>query len=547
MRLPFLQFYFLLLCNVILIAQTNIKTYEGHWEGELKNQHVFNFDVTLKILDNEKYVFAISNDEFTIQKETSSSDKNILNFSINESLSFSGVLEKDGSEINGFISAGIYFYHIKLEKHSNNTYRGRWNIFILDKLLSKDIFLSIENINNGAFDAYPFFGDKRFAGTWCMNSQKKKETISFQDFRTGLHFKGKLLKNAIDLDILLSNKVITSVHLKKSTKEWQFAKYRISPQQIQNKLNLTGLEDSIQTKKLPNVHSVLISKKGNTIYENYFEGYNANIPHDQRSASKSITSAITGIAIEQGLLKNEQELLYKFIPNEYQHTKDSLKSTIKIVDLLTMSAGFDVKSKASEQTYQNSPNWLKTVLSAPLIHQPGTIAEYGSANPYLLGVAIEQITPTPTHIYMDQYLFKPLNISNYTIQKDLTGTSYFAGGIYMTPRDMLKFGELYLQKGTWKGKQILSKEWIDKSFKTYHNLTNVKDKNGYGYLWWHHSYSINKQKYESIEARGNGGQYIFIIPKLEVVCIITAGNYNSKLTQLPESIFQTYILPKLTN
>ena len=110
---------------------------------------------------------------------------------------------------------------------------------------------------------------------------------------------------------------------------------------------------------------------------------------------------------------------------------------------------------------------------------------------------------------------------------------------------MLKFGQLYVSKGKWNGKKIVSKKWVEKSFKNYLELKNTKDKNGYGYLWWHNTYTINGKEIKSIEARGNGGQYIFVIPALKTVCVITAGNYRSTKTQQPECILENYILPSL--
>jgi CubicO group peptidase (beta-lactamase class C family) len=110
---------------------------------------------------------------------------------------------------------------------------------------------------------------------------------------------------------------------------------------------------------------------------------------------------------------------------------------------------------------------------------------------------------------------------------------------------MLKFGELYLNKGKWNDKQVLSKKWIKKSFTNYLNLENTADKNGYGYLWWHHTYIINGKEVKSIEARGAGGQYIFIILKLKVVAVITSGNYRNRKSQQPEKILNNYILPLL--
>jgi CubicO group peptidase (beta-lactamase class C family) len=129
----------------------------------------------------------------------------------------------------------------------------------------------------------------------------------------------------------------------------------------------------------------------------------------------------------------------------------------------------------------------------------------------------------------------------------LKGRPYFGGGMYLTPKDMLKFGELYLNKGNWKSNRILSKKWVENSFKNYRNLDNVPDKNGYGYLWWHHNYQLNGKRIESIEARGAGGQYIFVIPSFKIVVVVTSGNYRNGKTQQPEKIFEEYILPNLEN
>ena len=219
-----------------------------------------------------------------------------------------------------------------------------------------------------------------------------------------------------------------------------------------------------------------------------------------------------------------------------------------------MSSGLDAvdfgtnrKSLASEDNYQSTQDWTKTILEAPMINEPNTHANYGSANPYLLGVVMDSAVSEPLELFMDKNLFQKLGISNYIIQTDMAGRPYFGGGMYLTPRDMIKFGELYLKNGKWKKHQILSKDWINNSFKNYKVLENTPDKNGYGYLWWHNNYQINGELLKSIEARGAGGQYIFIIPSLETVVVITAGNYRNGKTQQPELILEKYILPYIRN
>ena len=202
-----------------------------------------------------------------------------------------------------------------------------------------------------------------------------------------------------------------------------------------------------------------------------------------------------------------------------------------------MSSGLDADDYTNRRTSSASEggikhtNWTKTIISAPMMNEPNTQAIYGSANPYLLGVAMDSVVSEPLAIFIDMNLFEKLGITNYIIQTDNIGNPYFGGGMYLTPRDMMKFGQLYLQQGIWENEQILSKEWVINSFENYRNLENVPEKNGYGYLWWHNTYEANGKLIESIEARGNGGQYIFVIPKLETVVVITSANFrNGKIS-----------------
>jgi len=558
---------FCLLLPFSIASQLKIQDYEGQWEGNLPNKNTFNFNVNIEGLGNNTYRFNLSNTLFSFDKIVQSTSKKHLQFNLYEGVRFTGDINKSNTKISGFINSGIYLYHVKLVKTTANNFKGTWNAFLLNELLSTALFLSIENVAGEKFDAYPFFGDKRFAGTWCMNSQRVKNVITFQDVRTGLSFKGKLLSDSIVLSIMIANNTIATTVLTRSKKDWVFKDLSArtnktsSPLQIDDGWEVAAvkkasllkqMEADILAKKLIKTHSVLIAQKGKLIYEKYFSGYTINTTHDQRSASKSISSALIGIAIDNKIIKNDNALLYSYIPTEFQYTKQGTKSVIKIKDLLSMSSGIDAvdfgtkrTSLASEPNYQNSQNWLKTVLEAPMIHQPGTVANYGSANPYLLGVALNSVVSGPLELFIDHALLNPLGISNYVIQKDMTNTPYFGGGMYLTPRDMLKFGQLYLNNGKWKGRQIISKEWVKKSFKNYRELQNTTDKNGYGYLWWHHTYKIHKKEIKSIEARGAGGQYIFVIPSLDVVVVLTSGNYKNGKFQQPEKILEQYILPTL--
>lgn len=540
--------------SIQLHAQ-NMTDYTDSWEGKIDHAHAFNFAVTITGLNTDTAVFQISNTETIIHQLFKLKPENRIAVTINPGLSFEGALAKNDREINGFIKSGMLLYHVKLSDSGSGIFTGNWNVLMVDSLKSQNFYLSVENGSGDAYEAYPIFGDDRFTGTWCANFEKTKDSISFTDFKTGMEFKGRLLPQKIELGIYLNNHLFTAINLTPSQNDWVIGAL------TENKFEaadlhpaLKEMESMIAADSLPNTHSVLISRKGRLIYEQYFDGYTANIPHDMRSASKSISSAVVGIAKQNNLFENVDQSIFEFLPEEYQVFKDSLKEKIDLRSLLTMSSGLDAvdfgvdrKSAAAEHIYQPTPNWTETILKAPMLYEPNTHANYGSANPYLLGVAMNSVVEGSLEMFMDEYLFQKLDISNYIIQTDMTGKPYFGGGMYLSPPDMLKFGQLYLQKGKWKDEEILSETWVAESFENYRVLENTADKNEYGYLWWQHTYTVNGKTFKSIEARGAGGQYIFLFPEMETVVVITSGNYRSAKTQQPEWILEKYVLPALMN
>ncbi|WP_378183378.1 serine hydrolase domain-containing protein [Aquimarina sp. SS2-1] len=547
-------------------SQKGVSTYEGNWEGKLAHTNILSFDLVLEELPSNLCQLTITNPESTISEMLTVTNTNRLEGSIDNDIFIDLSFTEDKTAVTGFIKSGILMYHVILRK-TDEVYKGIWNPFMVDNLQSQAMYLGVENNGDGSLAMYPFFGDQRFTGTWVNGSEKEGEAIVFRDYKTGLGFRAKLLEDIIRLEILLGKQTVTVTDFKRA--DIDLSSLKPSGPKIQNvdkpaqltdgwatasiedvgasSVLLSKLIDEVNNKVLPNTHSVLIAKEGKLIFEAYFDGHNPNISHDQRSASKSISSAMIGIAIEDKILAGVDQKLYDCIPQEFQYTKDSLKAKINFEDLLTMSSGLDVDGDASENNYQSSDYWLKTTLEAKMTHDPGTYANYGSANPFLLGVSLDQKLQSPLELYMEEKLFAPLGITNYIIQTESTATTpYFGGGMYLTPRDMLKFGQLYLDKGQWKGKQIISENWVGASFKKYRRLQDAKDKNEYGYLWWHKTYTVGSKKIASIEARGAGGQYICVIPELESVVVITSGNYrNRKLLQQPENILEKYVLPAI--
>jgi len=562
----------LTLSSLMCLAQKNSQNYEGAWTGHLPNRGSFNFQVTLEKLDHSQYHLTVANGEKLINKRITSSTEKGIRFSIDQQLFFDLTFAKDGQSLTGFIKTGKFLFHLNLPKTGDNQFTGAWNPFMFDNGLQSDEFLLyVESIDDDLLAAYPFFGDQRFRGAWASGFKKDGNTLLFRDSNTGFHFRAKLMKNNIDLEMYLTDALITRLNLTHTDDEWTYESDPVAqtrdtdtPRDLDdgwgtanirdygiNQRELLRLMDSIQAEKLVNTHSVLIAKDQKLVFEQYFQGFNARIPHDLRSASKSISSAMIGIAIGDDLIASVDEPFYDCIPEEYQYTKDPKKAQITLHDLLTMSSGLDVNDRAAENTYQDPGNpqpWLQTVLEAPLVHTPGTYADYGSANPFLLGVCLNERLDEPLEQYMHRKLFEPLGITNYINQTDDTEvTPYFGGGMLLTPRDLLKFGQLYLNNGKWQNRQIIAEDWVEASFAKHMKLQDVRDKNWYGYQWWHDAYVVNGQSIHTTEARGAGGQFIFIIPQLDSVVVITSGNFRNGKGNQGRKILAEYILPAMVN
>ncbi|WP_343914482.1 serine hydrolase [Aquimarina litoralis] len=560
-----------IVCTALMsCAQSPKKNYQGEWVGHLPNKNTFNFKVTLEKSETNTYNLTITNDQTIIDKKLTSTSTEGVQLNINQQLFFELEYEEDGKALVGFIKSGKFLYRTRFHKTAKNRYEADWNPFMINNSLqSDDIDLYVEHTESSNIAAYPFFGDQRFRGAWTKDFKKEGNILSFTDGNTGFNFRAKLLIDNIELEILLTDVVLTKTTLTFAKDGWEYSQHPIpqvqntdTPKQLEDGwatanckdfgINTSTLETLIQDIRKEEqifTHSVLIAKRDTLVFETYFKGFNEGIPHDLRSASKSISSAMIGIAIDDQIIKGVDQKLYDFIPEKFQYTKDPLKAKITLQDLLTMSSGLAVNKEASENTYQNPSNpnsWLQTVLEAPMVKEPGSYADYGSANPFLLGVCLHERLNMPLENYMDEKLFAPLGIRNYINQTDDTESiPYFGGGMLLTPRDLLKFGQLYLNKGTWKGQQIISEKWVQESFGKYRRLQDTNDKNQYGYLWWHDVYEVKGKSIETFEARGAGGQFIFIVPALETVIVVTSGNFRNRKGNHPRDLLQKFILPAI--
>lgn len=330
---------------------------------------------------------------------------------------------------------------------------------------------------------------------------------------------------------------------------------------------LAKLTKDLIDETIYNVHSVLIYKDGALFYEKYLwgkdqkHGKNLGIKlhtsadlHDVRSISKSIVSACIGIAIRKGLIKNENEPLRNFFPDICKNEK----ATITIKNLLTMSSGLcwkeigDYNSLLNDETKMDlSFNPIKFVLDKQLVNDPGSQWNYSGGNTQVLGEIIKKVSGKNVYEFATEHLFQPLGINqsewvNLTMKKIPAAAS----GLRLTSRDLVKIGITYKDNGKFNTIQVLDSSWVNKSmYKQIDrpDFTNLNLENGgYGYQFWTYDFTIKNKKLNVVEAKGNGGQSIFICRQLNLVVVLTAGNYgNLNGNKIPYQILKDYILPAL--
>jgi CubicO group peptidase (beta-lactamase class C family) len=284
----------------------------------------------------------------------------------------------------------------------------------------------------------------------------------------------------------------------------------------------------------PDVHAVLVHRGGRLVVEEYFYDYDRDRPHQMRSLTKSVVSTLVGIAIDRRFLESDTTLVTPHLPYGSYANPDPRKARLTLRDLLTMRSGlacddWDASSPGNESRMYLSPDWVKFVLDLPMVEQPGTRGHYCSGNVAVAGRIVERVSGMSLPAFAQQHLFTPLGIRardvkwNYTLSASNAAT--FAQ-VYLRPRDMLKLGLLVKHQGRWNGRQVVSRDWIARATKQW---STVGDQ-AYGYFWWHQwvnaETAAGPRRVDMIVATGNGGQKIYLVPSLELVVVMTGGNYN---------------------
>jgi CubicO group peptidase (beta-lactamase class C family) len=289
---------------------------------------------------------------------------------------------------------------------------------------------------------------------------------------------------------------------------------------------LTDLVNRIRAGPYGPVSSLLVARHQQLIVEEYFRGWSADRAHTMQSVTKSVTSLLTGIAVDRGRLTTDAPVIGLFPGYAPIANLDDRKRAMTVRDLLTMETGLDW----SEATIAGSPldqlnrcgcDWLRFVLDWPMREPPGTRWEYVSGGTIVLGGIVGVATGQRIDQFAAAQLFGPLGITNtYWIGGLPDGLPHSGGGLGLRPRDMLKIGQLVLDGGRWRGAQIVSEAWIREST-TPHARTSVFGPGpaDYGYLWWLLPNGV-------ITASGAQGQWIFIVPGADLV-VATTGESDA--------------------
>jgi len=315
-----------------------------------------------------------------------------------------------------------------------------------------------------------------------------------------------------------------------------------------DKAILNDMVENINVGIYGEIHSVLILYNDSLVFEEYFNGCHQNSIECINDATTSISSAIIGIAIQEGYVNSVREKLLPFFV-EYSNIafNDSLKEAITLEHVLTMTAGLSWNDEILNQMY-NSRDWIKFTLDRPMSENPGEIFNYNLGGSMLLSGIIQNTTNMLVQNFAKSKLFQPLGIKSSYWLSDGTGKGSTGTGFCLRAFDFLRFGQLYLKKGSWTGQQLISEEWVEISTQKWVKPHQFwwKD-NEYGYHWWRYSEShrIAKilQTNDVYFAWGWGDQFLWILPHLEMVVVVTAGNFEK--WRAAESILWEYILPAI--
>lgn len=275
---------------------------------------------------------------------------------------------------------------------------------------------------------------------------------------------------------------------------------------------LITLFDSLVFMPQTDIHSLIVMRHGKVIGEIYPKPFAPEYAHTQYSSSKTLVSMAVGIAIDQNRLRLTDRIA-TFFPEELPKVISPELASITVKDLLTMTSGikpdWGMRSKCT--------NWVEIFLSKPVVNKPGEKFAYDSMVTYMLAAIVQKVTGTTLLEYLKENLFIPMNISQVNWEISPEGINTGGWGLHIQSESLAKVGQMWLDGGVWNGKQLISKEWIEQMSSKHSNGGDF----GYGYQTWQCAYPT------AVRADGALGQYVIVIPKQDVVIVLTEASFTN--------------------
>ncbi len=271
-----------------------------------------------------------------------------------------------------------------------------------------------------------------------------------------------------------------------------------------------------QAAALPRLRTLIIARHGEVKAERHFRGPGLDAPANTKSVSKSVLSALVGIAIAEGYLEGVNQTVAPFFEQYLGAEDDPRRRAITVGHLLSMQSGLERTSGSNYGAWVASRNWVRYAITRPMVSEPGTARDYSTGNTHLLSAILTQATGQSTLAFGRERLAEPLGIRMPPWMTDPQGIYFGGNEMLLSPRAMLRFGELYRNGGRHEGRQIVPEAWIEESLtpRAASRWTNE----GYGYGW----FVARVRGHRMFYAWGYGGQFIFVLPELELTVVTTS-------------------------
>jgi CubicO group peptidase (beta-lactamase class C family) len=301
---------------------------------------------------------------------------------------------------------------------------------------------------------------------------------------------------------------------------------------------IEGLINSINEGAYSEIDGILVAQSGSLLLEQYFNGYSQSSLHQTQSAIKSFDSAVVGILLDQQYLYSVDQPIRDLLPELQALDWSDSKEDITLEDLLTMRSGLDCLENKNDvcnsRNLNQSVNWAEFTLSQKMETLPGSVFSYFSGLPLVMHRIVENQTGMSFIDFIDINLLSPLGISNYRFDRSASGEAL---GAHLLPRDMAKFGQLYLNKGQWEGQQLISSQWIQKSTRASVEDGLWLESFKYGYWWWLYNGEKAGKPFDFIGARGAKGQWIILLPDQELLIVFTGNKDSDAAFEIIEKYF----------